>query len=136
MHDRLLFSAAAVTFAALLGGCAGGASPSTSGAVPLGDQGSASAMSAQMLGAGSKLKVTPTTMTFTTRKHQQATLSPNTDFYTQKNTCVKKHILKSVTYFDYGIWTVTPGATKGNCSVTFTDTVTGGMATMKVINNI
>ncbi len=83
----------------------------------------------------STLTVKPTKMTFKNMQEQQAQLSPNTDFYSQKNGCVHKHILKSVKYFDYGIFYITPGKTKGTCTVTFTDTVTKATAKMTVVNN-
>jgi hypothetical protein len=81
------------------------------------------------------LTVKPAKMTFKSMKEQQAQLTPNTDFYSQKNGCVHKHILKSVKYFDYGIFYITPGNTKGTCTVTFTDTVTKATAKMTVVND-
>jgi hypothetical protein len=79
------------------------------------------------------LKVKPTKMTFTSKAQQQAQLVPNTDFYSQTNTC--KKIVKKITYFDYGIYYLVPGAKKATCIVTFTDTVTKATAKMTVVNN-
>jgi hypothetical protein len=83
--------------------------------------------------AAATLKVKPTKMTFTTKKEQQAQLTPNTDFYSQTNTC--KKIVKSIKYFDYGIFYITPGVKKATCVVTFTDTVTKATAKMTVVND-
>jgi hypothetical protein len=85
------------------------------------------------VGAATKLKVMPTKMTFTTKKKQEAQLVPNTDFYSQTNTC--KKIVRSVKYFSYGIYYVTPGLKKATCVITFTDTVTKATAKMTVVNN-
>lgn len=79
-----------------------------------------------------KLKVTPTTMTFTKHKYQQAYMSPNTDFYTEKDTCKG---IATATYFSYGIWKISPGTTNGSCGFTFKDTVTSATAKMKVVNS-
>jgi hypothetical protein len=77
------------------------------------------------------LKVTPTSMTFKKHKTQQAYMSPNHDQYSETDTCTGK---ATAQYFDYGIWTITPGTTNGKCVITFKDTVNGGTAKMKVIN--
>jgi hypothetical protein len=86
--------------------------------------------------AGATLQVDPPTMTFVKKESQNAQLTPNTDAYSEKNTCVKKRILKSVKYYAYGIFSVTPGKTPGTCVVTFTDALNKSTAQMTVVNTI
>ncbi len=133
MLNRSLSVAAAVAVSAtFLAACSGGSSLSPA----VTNAGSSSMTQAIHANPAATLTVKPTKMTFTTKAQQQAQLSPNTDFYSQKNTCVKKHILKSAKYFDYGIYYITPGKKNGTCSVTFTDTETKATATMTVVNSI
>jgi len=143
MSNRLrTFASVAISataLATLLAACGGGSSaPATSAGSGAMMQlppasGGDSTQSLHIAAAG--LTVKPTTMTFKNSTEQQAQLTPNTDFYSETNTCVKKHILKSVKYFSYGIYEVTPGKTNGDCSVTFTDTTSKAKATMKVVNS-
>jgi hypothetical protein len=77
------------------------------------------------------LKVTPTSMTFKKHKTQQAYMSPNRDQYSETDNCKG---IATAQYFDYGIWTITPGTKNAKCTITFKDTVNGGTAKMKVIN--
>jgi hypothetical protein len=79
------------------------------------------------------LQVSPNPMVFTTHAAQNAYMNPNGDLYSDTSNC--GNILQSITYFDYGIFIVTPGNQNGQCSVSFTDTISGGMANMTVINN-
>jgi hypothetical protein len=132
MFIRTLSVTAAVAVSAtLLAACSGGSSlspavtPNSSGT--LGTQ--------AILGRpASTLSVMPTTMTLTNKMQTVAQLSPNTDFYSQKNSCVHKHIVKSIKYFDYGMYYIIAGRTNGTCSVTFTDTITKATAKMTVVN--
>lgn len=77
------------------------------------------------------LTVTPKSMTFKKHKTQQAYMSPNRDQYSETDNCTG---IATAQYFDYGIWTITPGTKNGKCAITFKDTVNGGTAKMKVIN--
>lgn len=77
------------------------------------------------------LTVKPTSMTFKKHKTQQAYMSPNRDQYSETDNCKG---IATAQYFDYGIWTITPGTKNAKCTITFKDTVNGGTAKMKVIN--
>lgn len=79
------------------------------------------------------LQVSPNPMIFTNHAAQNAYMNPNGDLYSDTSNC--GNILASIMYFDYGIFIVTPGNQNGQCTVSFTDTVSGGMADMTVINN-
>ena len=84
---------------------------------------------------------TPCPLVFTSNTTQQEQMVPNTDFYkVVKNGCKRKHYLKAVRYFDYGIFNIKPGTVNTPpstyCNVLIQDTVTSGEFNLAVQVNI
>jgi hypothetical protein len=127
MLIRPLASAAVVI--ALLAGCAGGNAGSSISTIPQSLSGAAAQSTAVKPDSTSHREIV-----FTIRAAKSIQIGNGNDFYSQQNDCMTSRILKSIKYFDYSIWTLSPGNTNGRCTVRFTDNVNGDKVVLTVIN--